>query len=568
MNRVSSYIPSPTMRSGRRSRGDMDAIRGAIYGVLVAENPMTVRQVFYQLVGRGAIEKTEAEYKQTVGRLLTDMRRAGEIPFEWIADNTRWMRKPRTYDSLRQMLELTKDTYRRALWNDQPAYVEIWLEKDALAGVVYRETHQWDVPLMVTRGYPSISYLHTAAETIEASGKPTHLYYFGDHDPSGRDITRATEEGLREFAPDTEIHFNRVAVTEEQITSLQLPTRPTKATDSRSKSFSGMSVEVDAIPPEHLRMLVRSSIQCHIDVAPAHRVGRGGGARDVDKDRGEPVWTTPRMAGDGAQVMATVIPSNPDSRVPDDLTEWDQWVLWRYEKRGRQTTKVPYSVRGYRASSTNVRDWGPFDIALRVLTQDPSKYAGLGFVFSADDPFVGIDLDDSLDQSLVVKPWARGIVERFADTYMEISPSGRGIKIWARGSLPANLPGVQVGDGSIELYDRARYFTVTGRAFRGAPLQVEDHGNDLLALYHRLTRGHKGWSMQPMPGGRIPYGQQHNTLVSICGTLRARGVCEEAIEVCLQTMNEKQCERPGPPANITRLIRSTRRWGRDERKTR
>lgn len=264
MSATSIYGPSPIKRA-RRSRAGMEQIRDAIYYVLVADNPMTVRQVFYQLVSRGAIEKTEAEYKHTVGRLLTEMRRAEEIPFGWIADNTRWMRKPTTYDSIRDMLELTKETYRRALWNDQPHYVEIWLEKDALAGVLYRETKEWDVPLMVTRGYSSVSYLYEAAEAIKAQRKPAYLYYFGDHDPSGRDITRATESGLREFAPYAEIHFERVAVTEEQIEILQLPTRPTKATDSRSKSFTGESVEVDSIPARLLRSLVTELIERHID---------------------------------------------------------------------------------------------------------------------------------------------------------------------------------------------------------------------------------------------------------------------------------------------------------------
>jgi hypothetical protein len=79
--------------------------------------------------------------------------------------------------------------------------------------VLLEETNQWDVPLMVTRGYSSVSFLHSAAEAIEEKGKPAYLYYFGDHDPSGRDITRATEDGLREFAPGAEIHFERVAVT-------------------------------------------------------------------------------------------------------------------------------------------------------------------------------------------------------------------------------------------------------------------------------------------------------------------------------------------------------------------
>jgi hypothetical protein len=148
----------------------------------------------------------------------------------------------------------------------------------------------------------------------------------------------------------------------------------------------------------------------------------------------------------------------------------------------------------------------------------------------------------------VRKPWAQGIVERFSDTFTEISPTGQGLKIWAKGDLPANVAGVRVGDGQIEMYDHARYFTVTGRVFNGAPLEVEHHAADLLLLHERLTKtAHKSrWPLHPLEGGRIPYGQQHNTLVSIVGTLRARRVCDEAIEACLQIVNERQCERPGP----------------------
>ena len=107
---------------------------------------MTVRQVFYQLVTREVIAKTEGEYKMTVIRLLTEMRLAQEIPFSWIADSTRWMRKPNTYDSLKDMLDLTAQTYRRAEWADQDAYVEVWLEKEALAGVLWGETEAWVFP--------------------------------------------------------------------------------------------------------------------------------------------------------------------------------------------------------------------------------------------------------------------------------------------------------------------------------------------------------------------------------------------------------------------------------------
>jgi hypothetical protein len=200
------------------------------------------------------------------------MRREQVIPFGWIADSTRWQRKPDTYSSMEAALEFTAQCYRRSIWNDQDVYCEIWLEKDALAGVLYQETEQWDVPLMVTRGYPSLSYLYEAAEAIAAKGKPAYLYYFGDYDPSGVDITRAVEAGIREFAPDAEIYFERVAVTEDQIEAWNLPTRPTKKTDSRSKTFAGDSVEVDAISPAMLRGLARDCIDRHMDYFALERL--------------------------------------------------------------------------------------------------------------------------------------------------------------------------------------------------------------------------------------------------------------------------------------------------------
>jgi hypothetical protein len=228
---------------------------------------MTVRQVFYRLVSAGVIEKTEQEYKSTVVRLLAEMRRDGELPFNWIADNTRWMRKPRTHNGVAELLQDTAALYRRSVWTNQSAYVEVWLEKDALSGVLFDVTSEFDVPLMVTRGYPSLTFLHAAAEAITAVGKPTFLYYFGDRDPCGVDIPRKVEQGIREFAPDAEVHFQRVAVTDDQVKEMDLPTRPTKGSDSRARNFDGDSVEVDAIPPNTLRRMVRACIEQHIDPA-------------------------------------------------------------------------------------------------------------------------------------------------------------------------------------------------------------------------------------------------------------------------------------------------------------
>jgi hypothetical protein len=225
---------------------------------------MTVRQVFYRAVSAGLVAKTEAEYRTTVGRLLVDMRRAGELPYGWIADNTRWMRKPRTYHGLRDMLDAQTRLYRRALWDDQEYRCEVWLEKDALSGVISDVTYEWDVPLMVTRGYPSLSFLHEAAEAINDDDKDTVIFYLGDHDPSGEDIPRKVEEELTERC-EVDIDFRKLAVTVEQIAEFSLPTRPTKRTDSRAKNFEGDSVEVDAIPPAELRAIVEGAIEGLVD---------------------------------------------------------------------------------------------------------------------------------------------------------------------------------------------------------------------------------------------------------------------------------------------------------------
>ena len=266
-----AYGTSPTKRA-RRSKADVTEVRDAIIEVIGEYSRMTVRQCYYQLVTRGVIDKTETEYKSTVCRLLAEMRRDGSVPYDKIADNTRWMRKPRTYSGLGHMLENSQRTYRRAIWDEQDAYVEVWLEKEALAGVLVDVTTKWDVPLMVTRGYPSLSYIHSAARAIEAQGKPAFLYYFGDRDPSGVDIDRFVEQSIHEMAPGVDLTFERVAVTEAQLEDLKLPTRPTKRSDSRSKGFKGESVEVDAIDPEELCQICDDCIRRHIDLDSYYRM--------------------------------------------------------------------------------------------------------------------------------------------------------------------------------------------------------------------------------------------------------------------------------------------------------
>jgi hypothetical protein len=129
---------------------------------------------------------------------VLQLRREGKMPYSHIADMTRWMRKPRTFNSPEDAIWEWASTYRRSLWHDNEDYVEIWCEKDALAGVIMPVTSEYDVPLMVSRGYASETFAYSAIESRENSTQDYYVYYLGDFDRSGRDGA----ESLR-VCPDT-----------------------------------------------------------------------------------------------------------------------------------------------------------------------------------------------------------------------------------------------------------------------------------------------------------------------------------------------------------------------------
>jgi hypothetical protein len=240
-------------RRNRRKKSEIIGIKKALREILEADHPQTVRQVFYQMIVRGLVGKTEQEYDGTVCRLLGEMREDDVIPFEWVADNTRWKRRPTTYTGLSNAIWNLGQTYRRNLWDDAEDYVEIWAEKDALAGVLVEETDPLDVPLMVAKGYTS--------ERL----KRIFIYHLGDSDPSGEDAARDVEEKLRRYTQklggEVEIHFKRIAVLDEQTL------RPNKVKDRRTAKFrrQASSVELDAITAPELRKIVRDAIEPHVD---------------------------------------------------------------------------------------------------------------------------------------------------------------------------------------------------------------------------------------------------------------------------------------------------------------
>lgn len=261
--RLASY-PARRITRKRATPAEMVARHAALVAIVADIHPCIVRQVFYQATVRHGLEKTERGYEK-VQVALAKLRRDGTIPFSWIVDNTRNESRPQTFESPGDAVAFASRNYRKDLWANADVYVQVWLEKDSLAGVVEPITWRYDVGLWTARGYPSITFLQNAAEEIEAMDRPTYVFHLGDSDPSGENAAETIDKTLREFAPDSDIVFTRLAVLPEQIEEWRLPSRPTKQSDSRAKAFGDRpSVELDAIRPDMLRALIEAAILDHM----------------------------------------------------------------------------------------------------------------------------------------------------------------------------------------------------------------------------------------------------------------------------------------------------------------
>lgn len=256
------YQASQTKR--RPTKAEVIERRERLYKIVLAGKPMTVRQVYYRAEVLGMVGKDEAGYN-LVQRELSIMRDEGTLPFNWIVDLSRSVRKPYSCGGVAEALRDLADGYRLDVWRKAPCRVQMWCEKEALTGVLWPVTARYDVPLFVAKGFSSKTFLHDAATDIAATGVPHFIYHLGDFDPSGVEAGKQIEERLREYAPNAEIHFERLAVTISQIADWSLPTRETKQSDTRAKKFGyDFSCELDAIDPAQLRELVADAITEHL----------------------------------------------------------------------------------------------------------------------------------------------------------------------------------------------------------------------------------------------------------------------------------------------------------------
>jgi hypothetical protein len=259
------YRTSPLKRK-RRTDAELATLLEAVQRITQEDPPITIRHLFYRLVGEHLIEKTERDYTNLCA-LLARWRRQGKVPYDVFSDATRYYRGPTLFDDMAEALQNTATCYRKNLWASQQIYAEVWCEKDAISSILAEAAGKFGVQVFVLRGFASLSSLHNAAQTFrraQNADKEVCVFYFGDHDPSGKAIDRAAERTLAEDF-GVIVEFQRVAVTEDQIVTLNLPTRPVKKTDTRAKGWVGGCVEIDTIHPAVLRQMVKGEITARID---------------------------------------------------------------------------------------------------------------------------------------------------------------------------------------------------------------------------------------------------------------------------------------------------------------
>jgi hypothetical protein len=227
---------------------------------------LTLRQLYYQFVARGLCPNRQTEYKR-LGSVVNDARLGGLIDWDSIEDRTRNLQHLSTWSSPSDILDAVATQYRVDRWETQPYRVEVWVEKEALVGVFARICDRLRVDYFACRGYVSQSELHSAAMRLKAYRKKTLVLHFGDHDPSGIDMTRDIEDRMRIFGCDVEIR--RLALNMDQVREFNPPPNPAKTTDSRFagyvREFGDESWELDALDPATLTTLVETAVEDLLD---------------------------------------------------------------------------------------------------------------------------------------------------------------------------------------------------------------------------------------------------------------------------------------------------------------
>ena len=258
-------------QTDRWTRAKLETLDAQILAVLKADNPQSVRHVFYRMTDprlAAAVEKTENGYDRVQRRCLL-LRQCGRLPYGWITDTTRRGYHVSTFDGAGEFIERFAGLYRAALWTPREPLVEVWAESRSLAGVLQRECQRLAVSLYPSAGFASETLCYEAAQEIDAAGRDRAIIlYIGDHDPAGVLIDKDIAAKLASHAA-TPIELHRLAINEAQIAAYGLPTKPRKDSDKRRPDIQE-TVEAEAMPAGELRRIVREAVESYLPPGALH----------------------------------------------------------------------------------------------------------------------------------------------------------------------------------------------------------------------------------------------------------------------------------------------------------
>jgi len=238
--------------------------------------PLTLRQIYYQLVGKGYIENNKSQYTMLSG-LLKWARIDGYISWNDIEDRVRVFHNGAGWndgkDFIEDELKRFLVGYRRDMLQTQERYIEVWIEKDALSSIFRRVAFPYCVSTVVCRGFSSVSFLNDFKNRLDYyPDKNPVMLYFGDFDPSGVEMLESIEITLKDELGASGIEFKRIALTREDIYKNKLPHSPDalKRTDTRAKkhleAYGELAVELDALRPDVLEQKIKDGIEAELDI--------------------------------------------------------------------------------------------------------------------------------------------------------------------------------------------------------------------------------------------------------------------------------------------------------------
>ncbi len=254
-----------TIKRDRRTKGQMNQLDKQILDVLSDDHPQSVRHVFYRMTDPRLpepVEKSDRGYRHVQDRCVK-LRRAGRIPYNWIADMSRQGYFVNVFDDAGDFLRSMSGLYRADLWRDSEYRCEVWAESRSIASVLLADCKELAVDLFPCGGFSSLSFVHAAAQQHNQSQdtRPLVVFYIGDLDPAGVLIDVSLKRELREhLRQDIPLDFRRIGINEEQVELYDLPTKPRKDSDKRSQQIT-YSVEAEAMPACDLRALLRLEVE-------------------------------------------------------------------------------------------------------------------------------------------------------------------------------------------------------------------------------------------------------------------------------------------------------------------